>query len=255
MVLRPITRGPRAAAAGDPRYRAFYFAFPDREEPNRYAPYLRPMRPDRGGDAFNWHPELDGGAWVWSTISPNQWDLDYSNPGSPGGGCRRDAVPRQPRGRRHQGQRRQTFLWKQAGTDCENLPEAHVIVQVLETIARIAAPSISLISGAMVPDPLASFVSPRECRAGYDSVLMSAVWGALATEDTRLLGRALADRSHLPEGCAWITYLRSHDEIGWWFADEDALTLGIDPEAHRRYLSAFYRASWADSAARGQVAR
>jgi amylosucrase len=243
-----------AAARGNPRYKSFYFLFSDREVPDRYVAHLRPMPTDREGDAFTWHPEIDGGAWVWSTVSPEQWDLDYSNPdvlaaiagellflANLGAGVIR------LNGAKH--------LWKQIGTDCENLPEAHVIVQVLEALSRIAAPSISFVSGAMVPsDHETSFVSPEECRAAYDSALMSAVWESLATADTRLLARALARRSRLPAGCAWITYLRSHDDIGWWFSDEDARALAIDPEAHRRYLTSFYEGSWAGSVARGLFA-
>ena len=146
----------------------------------------------------------------------------------------------------------ESLLWKQPGTDCENRPEAHAIVQVLDTIGRIAAPSISLISGAMAPGGH-DFVTPGECRAGYDSILMSAVWESLATADTRLLAHALANRSSGPTRCAQITYLQSHDDIGWWFDDEAALAFGIDPTAHREYLTAFYSGNWALSNARGQV--
>ena len=32
----------------------------------------------------------------------------------------------------------------------------------------------------------------------------------------------------LPAGTAWVNYVRSHDDIGWTFADEDAAALGID---------------------------
>jgi amylosucrase len=243
----------QAAVAGDPGYAGFYFLFPDREIPDSYARHLRPLGPERVGDAFSWHQEVDGGAWVWTTLSPGQWDLNYSNPNvlaavttemlflaNLGAGVIRING--------------ESLLWKQPGTDCENLPEAHMIVQVLDTVVRIAAPSVSLISGAMVPDPH-DFVSPGECRAGYDSVLMSAVWESLATADTRLLAQVLANRSSVPPGCARITHLRSHDDIGWWFDDDAALALGIDPEAHRRYLTAFYSGNWAPSTARGQIAR
>jgi len=148
-----------AAANGDPDYWSFYFLFPDREMPNSYAPYLRPITPSREGDAFTWHPEVDGGAWVWTTLSPAQWDLNYANPdvlaavvsemlflANLGAGAIRING--------------EAFLWKQPGTDCENLPEAHVIVEILDTVTRIAAPSISLISGAMVPGPQTSFIHP-----------------------------------------------------------------------------------------------
>jgi amylosucrase len=243
----------RAAVSGDRGYAGFYFFFPDREIPDSYAEYLGRMDPERVGDAFTWHHEVDGGAWVWTSLSPDQWDLNYSNPNvlaavitemlflaNLGAGVIR--INGEP------------LLWKQPGTTCENLPEAHVIVQILDTVARIAAPSVSLISGAMVPGPH-DFIGPGECRAGYDSVLMSAVWESLATADTRLLAQVLANQSSVPTGCSRITYVRSHDDIGWWFDDDRALALGIDPAAHRRYLTAFYSGNWASSTARGQIVR
>jgi amylosucrase len=240
----------QAAAAGDPRHADFYFFFADREIPDSYSRYLRPASLDR--DAFTWRHDVGGGAWVWTTVSPAQWDLNYSNPkvlaavigemlflANLGTGVIRING--------------ESLLWKQPGTDCENLPQAHAIVQVLDTVARIAAPSVSLISGAMVPSPH-TFVIPGECRAGYDSELTSAVWESLAAADTRLLASALANRPSVPPDCARITYLSSHDAIGWWFDDVAALALDIDPAAHRRYLSAFYSGHWASSAARGQIA-
>lgn len=243
-----------AASSGDPRYKAFYFMFPDTEVPGRYAPHLRPSQ-DRKSRAFSWEPGADGGAWVWSTLGPLQWDLNYANPevlaamaaemlllANLGAGVIRVNGAE--------------FLWKELGTSCENLPEAHVIVQIFEAILRISAPSTTLLCGTLVPqDTAITFVGPEECRLAYNSLVMSSVWEALATDDTRLLARALGDRYHLPTGCAWITYLRSHDEIGWWFRDEDAAPLGIDPDAHRRYLTAFYRGDWPGSSARGELVR
>jgi amylosucrase len=188
---------------------------------------------------------------VWTTSSDSQWDLNYANPNvlaaviaemlflaNLGAGVIRIIG--------------ESLLWKQPGTDCENRPEAHVIVQVLDTITRIAAPSVSLISGAMVP-VADDFVRPGECRAGYNSVLMSAVWECLASTDTRLLAQVLGSSSLAPPGCARITYLRSHDEIGWWFNDDAALALGVDPQSHRRFLNAFYSGNWDPPTARGQI--
>jgi amylosucrase len=57
----------------------------------------------------------------------------------------------------------------------------------------------------------------------------------------------------VPPGCQWITYLRSHDDIGWGFADEDAYALGIDPHGHRDFLNAFYSGSHEASFARGEL--
>ena len=144
-------------------------------------PHLRPIARTGRSRAFSWDPEADGGAWVWSTLGPCQWDLNYSNPevlaamaaemlflANLGAGVIRVNGAE--------------FLWKELGTDCENLPEAHVIVQILEAFARIAAPSISSsMRGDGPSGPAITFVNPEECRAGYNSLLMSSVWEALAT--------------------------------------------------------------------------
>ena len=44
----------------------------------------------------------------------------------------------------------------------------------------------------------------------------------------------------LPPGCAWINYVRSHDDIGWGFADEDAAEVGLNGVDHRYFLNLFY---------------
>jgi amylosucrase len=73
----------------------------------------------------------------------------------------------------------------------------------------------------------------------------------LATREVRLLARALATRWQIPAGCAWVNYLRVHDDIGWTFDDADARGLGIDPWGHRRFLNAFYVGDHEASFARG----
>ena len=245
----------RAASQGDPRYQPFYFMSRDREAPDVYAGPLQSMPREQGGDAFTWRAEVDGGAWVSTTFGPSRWDLNYSSPevltavagemlfvANLGAGViRLNGL---------------ALLGKSPGTDSENLPEAHAIVEALDSVARIAAPSVSFLSGAMVPsERVGTFVSTGQCRAAYNSLLMSSTWEALAGRDTRLLARALGDRFRLAGGCAWITYLRSHDDFGWWFVNEDARELGIDPEAYRSYLDAYYTGDWEGSTARGQLAR
>ena len=213
-----------AARAGDPEHEAFYSNLPEREAADRHA----------------------------GEFGRTRWGLNYSNPdvlaamagemlflANLGAGVIR--------------LNGSESVWKDEGTDNENLPEAHVVVQILETLTRIAAPSVSLLSGAMVPsDRAATFINAEECRAGYNSLLMSSVWEALASGDTRLLVRALGDHFRLPAGCGWVTYLRSHDDFGWWFADDDARAIGVDPDGHRRYLDSYYTGAWEGSTARGQ---
>ena len=48
-----------------------------------------------------------------------------------------------------------------------------------------------------------------------------------------------------------MNYVRSHDDIGWTFADEDAAELGINGFDHRRFLNSFYVDRFPGSFARG----
>jgi len=44
-------------------------------------------------------------------------------------------------------------MWKRIGTDCENQPEAHAILQAFRALSRIAAPGLLLKAEAIVPPP------------------------------------------------------------------------------------------------------
>lgn len=243
-----------AAKRGDPDAQALYWMFDDRRQPDRFQPYLRAIFPERGGDAFTWRPDVagpNGGKWVWTTFYTFQWDLNYRNPAlftaiagemlflaNQGVGVLRlDAVP---------------FLWKEEGTSCENRPQAHLVVRALNALAAIAAPGLAFKSEAIVhPDEVVRWIGPDECRLSYNPLLMALLWESLATAEVRLLADALERRHALPAGTAWVNYLRSHDDIGWGFADEDARRLGIDPVGHRAFLNAFYTGRHQPSFARG----
>ena len=117
---------------------------------------------------------------------------------------------------------------------------------------RVVAPGLQLLSEAIVhPDDVKRFVRPEECRMGYNPLTMALMWEALATRDASMLTHGLARRSELPPGCQWLTYLRCHDDIGWGFADEDAVALGVDPAGHRRFLNEFFSGSHPGSFAAG----
>ncbi len=244
----------KAAKAGSERHRDFYLMFPDRVEPDRYMSTLREIFPDRDGDAFTWRDDVvseEGGAWVWTTFFPFQWDLDYSNPDLTAamagellhlanlgpGVIRADATP---------------FLWKQMGTPSENLDETHTVIRILALALDIAAPSTRMLSEAIVhPNDVVRYIRPEEADLGYNPLVMSSAWEALATRDVSLLELGIRNRLTLPAGCQWVTYLRCHDDIGWGFADEDAMTLGIDPFGHRCFLNDFYSGGFPGSFARG----
>jgi amylosucrase len=245
----------RKAAAGEPAYREMYLIYPDRTQPDAYERTLPEVFPGTAPGSFT---EVPGLGWVWTTFHDYQWDLNYANPAvframlgtmfalaNHGVDVLRlDAAP---------------FLWKRMGTDCQNQPEAHLLLQAFRALARLAAPGLVLEAEAIVgPDMLVQYLGGHdryrpECDLAYDNQLMVMLWSTLATRDVRLAEHALARRRPAPVPTAWVSYLRCHDDIGWSVSDADAASVWLDGPAHRRFLSDFYAGRFPGSFARGAL--
>jgi amylosucrase len=144
------------------------------------------------------------------------------------------------------------FCWKRLGTTCESQPEAHLVVRALNALARIAAPGLLFNSEAIAhPAEVASYIDRQECQLAYNPVMMALGWETLATRNCQLLRQAMRHWFGLPSGTTWVNYVRSHDDIGWTFDDEDAAALGINAYDHRRFLNSFYTGRFEGSFARG----
>jgi amylosucrase len=227
----------RKAAEGDPEYSDYYWIFPDRTMPEEFEKNVREIFPDDHPGSF---VQLPDGRWVWATFHSFQWDLNYSNPAV------FRAMAREMLFLANQGvdilrMDAVAFIWKQLGTTCENLPEAHTLLQAFNAVCRIGAPSLLFKSEAIVhPDEVAVYIDPAECQLSYNPLQMALIWEAMATRRVSLLAQALERRHNIPTGTTWINYVRSHDDIGWTFSDEDAAELGINGLDHRRFLNSFY---------------
>ena len=246
--------------AGDPAYADFYTVFPDRSLPDAYDRTIPSVFPDRAPGSFSWVPEARGGqgGWVWTTFWPYQWDLNYANPevflamldeilwlANRGVEIfRMDAVP---------------FLLKRLGTNGQNAPEAHAIMQAFNGLVRLAAPATIFKAEAIVaPEDLIPYLGghPRyrpECELAYHNQLMVMLWSSLATRDAELARRALGRMGAIPAVASWVTYVRCHDDIGWAISDIDAESLGLNGFWHRRFLNDFYGGSYPSSFARGAL--
>jgi hypothetical protein len=144
------------------------------------------------------------------------------------------------------------FIWKRLGTNCENLPEVHLIIRAFNALARIAAPALLFKSEAIVhPDDIKQFIREDECQISYNPLLMALLWNSLATREVRLLRLSMSERFRIDPRCTWVNYVRSHDDIGWTFDDQDAARLGINAFDHRRFLNAFFVGRFEGSFARG----
>ena len=136
-------------------------------------------------------------AWVWTTFYQYQWDLNWANPdvfrvmldtllslvNRGVDVVRLDAVP---------------FTWKRMGTNCQNQPEAHVLLQMLRALVRVAAPGVVFKAEAIVaPEELVQYLGAHdryrpECDLAYHNQLMVQLWSSLAARDGRLATAALS---------------------------------------------------------------
>lgn len=247
------------AMQGDPAYLDYYFTFPDRQQPDAYERTLREVFPSFAPGNFSWYPAMAGtGRWVWTTFNEYQWDLNYANPAvfremldimlylaNQGVDVLRlDAVP---------------FMWKRLGTDCENQPEVHLLLQAFRAALRLVAPALIFKAEAIVPPQhLVPYLgvgaaTGKECELAYNNTLMVQLWSALASRDTTLMTHVLHQLPPTPPGSTWITYVRNHDDIGWAITDEDAAAVGLNGFAHRQFLNTFYSGAFPGSFAQGTL--
>ncbi len=244
------------ARAGDPYFQDFYYFFEDDSEPKEFEENLVEIFPNDAPGNFTYLPDIN--KWVWTTFNTHQWDLNWSNPwvfleivkvtlflANQGVDVLRlDAV---------------AFMWKRKGTRCQSEPEVHMILRALRAASRIASASVIHLEEAITgPAEMLTYFGRgendgREGNLAYHNSLMVQFWGALATQDTRLMRHVLAE--NFPEtltNATYTTYLRCHDDIGWAVTDEDASAVGISGQLHREYLSKFYTGEIESSFARGE---
>ena len=236
------------AKAGDAEHRDFYF-FLTEQERDQFAPSLREIFPEIRRGCFT--EDKASGLWVWTTFNSFQWDLNYANPAV------FNAMAEEMLFLANQGASvlrldALAFVWKQAGTNCENLPKAHTLIKAFNAVARIAAPALQFKSEAIVhPDEVVKYIAPEECQLSYNPLLMALLWNSLATRKTKLLTESLRKRFAINPNCSWVNYIRCHDDIGWTFDDSIAWQLGINPDHHRQFLNQFYTGQFDGSFAAG----
>ena len=246
------------AKAGDPKYQAYYWMFDSDAEPKAYEKTLVEIFPADAPGNFTYYPEFR--KWVWTTFNEHQWDLNWSNPdvflevvdvmlNLANRGVevlRLDAV---------------AFMWKRLGSNCQNQPEVHDLLQALRAATRIAAPALIHKAEAIVaPRDLVPYLGQgrhtgREANLAYHNNLMVQYWSSLASRDTALMTHVLG--THFPESfrhACWATYIRCHDDIGWAITEEDGAAIpGVSGAGYRNFLADFYIGKYPDSFARGAI--
>ena len=243
------------ARAGERKYQDYFYVFPDRDVPDMFEETMPEIFPETSPGNFTWDSEM--GKWVMSVFNSYQWDLNYGNPAvftemvdiilywaNRGADIvRLDAV---------------AFLWKKIGTACQNLQEAHLILQLMKDCCQVTAPGVLFIAEAIVaPLEIIKYfgedaVIAKECEIAYNATLMALLWDAVATRNAKLLNQGIRSLPGKLDRATWLNYVRCHDDIGLGFDDADIRRADYEPYAHRRFLVDYFTGQYGDSEARGQ---
>jgi amylosucrase len=240
---------------GHPKYKDFFYFFPDRTLPNEYEKTMIDIFPDTSPGNFTFLPESN--QWVMTLFYGYQWDLNYRNPmvlvemidtmlfwSNKGIDIFRfDAV---------------AFMWKEIGKFNQNLPEVHVLLQLFKLCGQIVAPGVAYIAEAIVaPVEIIKYFGEGlaqgdECDIAYNANFMALSWESMATRNTDLLKKSMRAVPTKPRNTTWINYARCHDDIGLGFDDDLVTELGLDSLQHRLYLLKHYCDGFQGSFALGQ---
>ena len=195
--------------AGDRRWRNFFIAVDPQTDLSavvrpRDLPLLTPF--DAAGGARH----------VWTTFSADQVDLNYAEPEV------LFAVLRAVLGYLRRGAQllrldAVAFAWKEIGTPCIHLPQAHALVRLLRVALEAAAPGVQLITETNVPheENISYFGDgTNEAHMVYQFALPPLVLHSFLSGDAASL-TAWAAALRLPsDQVSFFNFLASHDGIG-----------------------------------------
>lgn len=246
----------KKAKAGDKKYQDFFYMFDNREIPDQLDATMPEIFPESSPGSFSFVPECN--KWVMTVFHHYQWDLNYTNPAvfsamleniffyaNLGVDILRIDAP--------------AFIWKQLGTTCQNLPQAHTLLRLIKHCVHIATPGMALLGEAIVaPKEIMKYFGTdafvaKECDIAYNATQMALQWDALATGDTRVMLAAQYELLQKPLGTTWITYTRCHDDIGLGYDDSMIAAAGFNAYEHRKFLKEYYSGSYAGSPAAGAL--
>ncbi len=246
----------KKAREGNKDYQDYFYFFDDRTMPDEYDRAMPEIFPESAPGNFTYVPECE--KWVMTVFHSYQWDLNYSNPvvfvemldniffyANLGIDLLRIDAP--------------AFIWKQPGTTCQNLPQAHTLLQLIKQCVQVATPGMAILGEAIVaPKEIMKYFgtgryTAEECDFAYNATQMALQWDALATGDIRVMMAAQREISGKPFGTSWITYTRSHDDIGLGYEDYMIEEPGWNAFRHRNFLKDYFAEIFPGSPASGAL--
>ncbi len=199
---------------GNPLFQDVFISYRSKEEltPEQLSRITRP----RTSDILTRFQTVNGPAYVWTTFSPDQIDLNFQNPlvlkkivellllyvRRGADMIRLDAV---------------TYLWSEPGTSCASLEETHEIVKLLRDILDLAAPYVALVTETNVPheENVSYFGNGRdEAHMVYNFALPPLVLHTFYTGDSTVLTKWAGGLEKPSDTTHFFHFLDSHDGVG-----------------------------------------
>jgi maltose alpha-D-glucosyltransferase/alpha-amylase len=203
----PWFQAARRAPAGSPE-RDFY-VWSDTDQIYKDA---RIIFTDTEKSNWTWDPIAQ--AYFWHRFFSHQPDLNFDNPKVTEevirvmrfwldlgvDGLRMDAIP---------------YLVERDGTNCENLPETHVIIKQIRAAidADYANRAILAEANQWPSDVRPYFGEGDECHMAFHFPVMPRIYMALRQEDRLPITDIMAQTPAIPDVCQWGLFLRNHDEL------------------------------------------
>ena len=246
----------KLAKKGIKEYQDYFYMYDDRRIPDLMDETMPEIFPESSPGSFTYDEKSD--KWVMTVFHHYQWDLNYTNPrvfvemlgnvffyANLGVDVVRIDAP--------------AFIWKQMGTTCQNLPEAHQLLQLIKMCVEVATPGMAILGEAIVaPAQIMEYFgtgryATHECDFAYNATQMAVQWDALATGDIRIMQHAQHELQRKPLGTTWLTYTRCHDDIGLGYDDYMIEHAGFTPYDHRMYIKNYYSGTFPGTPARGAL--
>ncbi|KHE72635.1 alpha-amylase family glycosyl hydrolase [Halobacillus sp. BBL2006] len=193
----------------DPKYKQFFIP---EEEHFDTSNVVRP----RTSPLFHEYEAEGGVKTAWTTFSKDQVDvnfkhipvllemtdilLSYAHQG--GTSIRLDAIG---------------FIWKESGTTCIHLPEAHAIIQLWNTVINAFQPNTQIITETNVPhkENISYFGdTTNEANMVYQFTLPPLVLYSFMKHDARKLTEWAKSIGKVSDSATYFNFLASHDGIG-----------------------------------------
>lgn len=235
-------------------YQDRYFFFHNYDIPSLYDQTCPEEFPVKAPGNFTWLDDIH--KHVMTTFESEQWDLNYRNPvvlnemifnllylANQGADMiQLDGI---------------SYIWKQIGTDCRNLPQIHTILRIMRMVCEIVCPGVLLLGNPACSTKNAfSYLGTSEkpeCHLLCAPDSMAILWHTAATRDISLIRHHLDNLADFSENSCFLNAVRDRNEIQWILDFEYLRNFAIQEKPHRDFLNDFLSGNYPECFSRGSV--